>query len=363
MAQTGTPQSQGSPSPSPTIDPNQPQDKLSVFTEEVRITVQVTDREGRFDPSLERDELLVLEDGVHQEIRSLQRTPASILLLMATGGELNPAMKTSLTKEVAIHFLSRLTSDNRIAVLEYARDTHILQGWTTDRDAAVEAVLTRAHTANGAHLVSALNESLVQFKQTPAGNRHLVLITDGAEDSLDDDSALKEMIKKLLAEGIAVHVISYAQMGSKSIRKAAPLILLTGKKPRKTAADIAAEILNPIGPHHERPKIYLIIDTDIQMRLRRAEYRKAMKVGEQWLTGLAAESGGSIDIPGGPDEMLKSAEEIARVIGSQYVLTYRPKRPWSAATSDEYRSIEVAPRRLGVTVSSRRGYVVPAPKE
>jgi VWFA-related protein len=336
---------------------------VTVFTEEVRITVQVTDREGRFDPSLERDELLVLEDGVPQEIRSLQRAPASVLLLMATGGALNPAMKTSLTKDVAIRFLSRLTSDNRIAVLEYARDTNILQNWTTDRDAAVEAVRTRAHTANGAHLINALNESLVQFNKTPAGNRHLVLITDGAEDSLENDAALKETIRSLLLAGVAVHVISYSQMGSDSIRKAAPLVLLTGKKPRKTAADIAAEILNPIGPRYEKPKIYLIIDTDIQMRQRRAEYRKAMKVGEQWLTGLAAETGGSIDIPGGPDDMLKSAEEIARVIGSQYVVTYRPKRPWSSATNDEYRSLEVAPRRVGITVSSRRGYVVPTPKE
>jgi VWFA-related protein len=347
------------PRPSPTVDvSNAPQDKLKVFTEEVRVTVQVTDNQGRFDPTLERDELLVLEDGVSQEIRSIQRTPASVLVLLATNGELNPAMKTKLTKELAVHFLSRLATGNTICVMQYARDTTMLQDWTADRDAAIAAITNKAHTNNGARLANALTQSLEQFSKTPAGNRHLVLITDGVDDS-SDDSTLQETIRRLLLEGIAVHVISYSQMGRESIRKAAPLILLTGKKPRKTAADIAAEILNPIGPHYEKPQIHLIIDTDIQMRRRRAEYRKAMKVGEQWLTGLASETGGSIDIPGGPKEMLTSAEEIARVIGSQYVVTYRPKRSWTLAEKDEYRSIEVAPRRVGLKVSARRGYVVP----
>jgi VWFA-related protein len=272
-------------------------------------------------------------------------------------------MKTKLTKEVAIHFLSRLSPDNRIAVLQYTRETTILQQWTTDRDAAIEAIANRAHTSNGAHLTNALIESLAQLKKTPAGNRHLVLITDGAEDSLENDVTLKETITSLLVEGIAVHVISYSQMGQKSIRKAAPLVLLTGKKPRKTAADIAAEIINPIGPHYERPQIHLIIDTDIEMRRRRAKYIKSMEEGEKWLTGLAAETGGSIDLPSDPEAMLKSAEEIARVVESQYVVTYRPKRSWAAAAPDEYRSIEVAPRRIGLRVSSRHGYVVPKPKE
>jgi VWFA-related protein len=336
---------------------------LKVFTEEVRISVQVTDNGGRFDPSLEKDELLVLEDGKPQEIKSLQQTPASVLLLMSTAGELNPAMKTKFTKEVAVHLLSSLKPDNRIAILQYARDTNVLQEWTTDRDAAIEAIRTKAHTNNGAHLINALVESLAQFSKTPAGNRHLVLITDAADDSIESDAKLKETIGKLLGEGIAVHVISYSQMGRDSIRKAAPLVLLTGKKPRKTAADIAEEILNPIGPRYKLPQIHLIIDTDLEMRRRRAAYRKAMEEGEQWLTGLAAETGGSIDIPANANDILASAEQIARGMNSQYVVTYRPKRPWSQATKDEYRSIEVAPRRVGLKVSSRRGYVVPDRKD
>jgi hypothetical protein len=41
------------------------------------------------------------------------------------------------------------------------------------------------------------------------------------------------------------------------------------------------------------------------------------------------------------------------------VVTYRPKRPLAAAPKGEYRRIEVASRRVGLSLRSRRGYVVP----
>ncbi|HVF26770.1 MAG TPA: hypothetical protein VM943_00935, partial [Pyrinomonadaceae bacterium] len=71
------------------------QDEVKVFTEEVRIPLFAYDGHGRFDPSLEMRDIVVLEDDVHQEIKSLRRLPASILLVLNTGGEMNTAMRSS----------------------------------------------------------------------------------------------------------------------------------------------------------------------------------------------------------------------------------------------------------------------------
>ena len=60
--------------------------------------------------------------------------------------------------------------------------------------------------------------------------------------------------------------------------------------------------------------------------------------------------------------MLAQAGEVARAIGSEYVVTYRPKRPLAEATPGEYRRIEVASRRVGLSLHARRGYVVPTPQ-
>ena len=59
-----------SPTPTPTI--GEPQDTIRVSTEEVRIPIFAYDEYGHFDPTLELDDILVLEDGVAQELKSLE---------------------------------------------------------------------------------------------------------------------------------------------------------------------------------------------------------------------------------------------------------------------------------------------------
>jgi hypothetical protein len=56
---------------------------------------------------------------------------------------------------------------------------------------------------------------------------------------------------------------------------------------------------------------------------------------------------------------MTQADTVARDIGSQYVLTYRPTHPLSQAKPGEYRKVEVASRRVGLYLRSRKGYEVP----
>jgi hypothetical protein len=77
------------------------------------------------------------------------------------------------------------------------------------------------------------------------------------------------------------------------------------------------------------------------------------------LTNVAEETGGKLILPLSSDEMLAQSNEVARAIGAEYVVTYRPKRPLAEAAPGEYRRIEVQSRKVGVTLEARRGYVVP----
>ena len=356
---------QQTPASSPTpLQPNAPgsqQDSVKVFTEEVVLPVRVTDQQGRFDPTLHQDELLILEDRVPQQIMSVRQIPASVLLLISTAGELNPAMKANISKEVAAHFVSRLKTGDRLALVQYGRQVHTIQNWTEDLNAAGHAIQTKLSSNSGANLAEALGEAVNRFAETPAGNRHLVLITDGVDDP-DDSSErvlrLQPKIKELLAQAVTVHIVSYAAMGQKSMWKSQPLVEVTAYK-RKTAADVALEVMKPIGSEWEKPKIRLYVDTDIQMRLRRMEYVKAMKEGERWLRQFAFETAGTIFVPSSAEEMLVNVEEIARNVDSQYVVTYKPKRSFASGIEGEYRRVEIVPRRVGLVVSARRGYVVP----
>src|SRR5207253_5886478 len=95
------------------------------------------------------------------------------------------------------------------------------------------------------------------------------------------------------------------------------------------------------------------------MRRKREEYERATRDSERQLSAIAEESGGQIWLPESSDDLLSEAESVARDIGSQYVVTYRPTRPLAAAKTGEYRKVEVASRRVGLHLRSRRGYIVP----
>ena len=91
----------------------------------------------------------------------------------------------------------------------------------------------------------------------------------------------------------------------------------------------------------------------------RKAYEAETRKSELWLKQLANETGGRIFLPISSEEMVAKGEEVARDIGAEYVVTYRPTRPLADAQPGEYRKIEVASRRVGLYLRSRRGYVVP----
>jgi hypothetical protein len=95
------------------------------------------------------------------------------------------------------------------------------------------------------------------------------------------------------------------------------------------------------------------------MRRQQKAYEVEIWKSQQILTNMAEETGGQIYLPKNSEEMIAQAREAAREVGADYVVTYRPKRPLSSANKGEYRKIEVASRRVGLTLRSRRGYVVP----
>ncbi len=64
------------------------QEPIKINVEEVQIPIAAYDAYGRLDPTVELNDLLILENGVRQEGRSLRRVPASVLLLLDTGAGL-----------------------------------------------------------------------------------------------------------------------------------------------------------------------------------------------------------------------------------------------------------------------------------
>ena len=351
------------PEPSPT-PPNQEQEPVRVFTEEVRLPVIALDQFGHYDPTLEPDDVLVLEEGIAQQVRSVRHIPANVLLLLDTGGELSglggSSKLTSLTREVAMQVIRSVPEGTSLAVMQFNNSVELLQPWTNDKNVLLRVLNTKLSSGKRARFSDALVAAANAMKNRPEGSRHLVVITDGV-DSPGTKTSRAEAIKKLAAARATVHIISYTEFVRQKREGWTPGVssgqVATAKDPI-TATDPTL----PPGTTRN-PSFGVSVRFDPAMKRQRKAYEVEIKKSQQVLTSVAEEMGGRIFLPLNSEEMLAQAREAAGEIGSEYVITYRPKRPLANSKPGEYRRLEVAPRKQGLTLRSRRGYVVPTGRD
>ena len=346
-------------SPTPPAEPKA-EDQVKIFTEEVRLPVAATDTYGHYDPTLEVDDVLVLEDGVPQQIKSVRHIPANVLLVLDTGGDMNGlgglSKSTRVTRGVALSLISRLRSGDRIAVLQSASQAELLQPWTSDVDKLEHVLKTKLFATKRSRIFETMTKAAQLLSDQPEGSRHVILITDGVE-SPGGKVAVDEAIKQLVAARATVHIISYTEfVRQKDDRN--PSNITAGMRPPSSQPISANDPTLPPGVTRS-PSFGVGIRFDPAMKKVRKAYEAETRKSEQWLTELADETGGRIFLPISTDEMIAKGEEVARDIGAEYVVTYRPTRPLAEAKPGEYRKVEVASRRVGLYLRSRRGYVVP----
>jgi VWFA-related protein len=346
--------------PSPT--PTSPDEPVKVFTEEVRLPVIAVDQFGHYDPTVVPDDVLVLEDGVAQQIKSVRRIPANVLLVLDTGGELSGlggmSKRTKLTTDVAAELLNRLREDTSVEVMQFSNSVEVLQSWTQDRAAILKVLQWKVSSGKRSRFADAILAAAQQLKDRPEGSRHVVFITDGV-DSPGGKVNRAEAMKQLAATRATIHIISYTEF----VRQEKPKDKQSDKvRQMPTSHDpiTATDPTQPPGTTRSPTYVYHTITFDPAMRRQRKAYEADIIKSQQVLTTMAQETGGQIFLPKTGDEMIAQARDAAREVGAEYVVTYRPKRPLSSAENGEYRRIEVASRRVGLSLRSRRGYVVPA---
>jgi VWFA-related protein len=343
------------PSPSPTPTP----DSIRVFTEEVRLPIVAFDAYGHYDPTLELDDVLVLEDGVAQQIRSVRHIPANVLFVLDTGGEVGGlggmSKRTNLTRDVASQLVMRLEDGASIAVMQSGNTAEMLQPWTTDKSAVLRTLKNKLVSTKRARISEAIANASVQLTDRPEGSRHVVMITDGV-DSPGSKVDRADAMKQLVAARATVHVISYTEFvrqksGTNSSRISA------GPRPPNSDPIRATDPTQPPGTNRS-PSYSIRVGFDPPMRRQRKAYEAEVKKSQLVLKNVADETGGKIVLPLNSQEMLAQANEVARAIGAEYVVTYRPKRPLAEAKPGEYRKIEFASRRVCLSLQALRGYFV-----
>ena len=151
----------------------------------VRLTVTITDEQGRYVTLLGRDKLTVLDEKVPQEPTSFEQPdePMSIGLVLDLSRDDRAALLSS-AKAAVSDFVSASGPDHRYFIVGFDGEAHLAADWarTPAEVSAGFARLADVKPSRKAALYDALHAALSKVGTGPHPKRALILISDGRND-------------------------------------------------------------------------------------------------------------------------------------------------------------------------------------
>jgi len=317
---------------------------LKLETREVVISLNAFDAGGNFVNDLTAKDVIVLEEGESRPVSSIKREQANIVLVLDMSNEIGtfkngPTERIELeeksvwevgknyrviprptTRIFADNFVSRLSPDDQVSIIQYSDRVQVLQDWTTDHNKALDSLNSKYRVGIKASFHDAIKLAVDKLEACKKGRPVIVLVSDGLDSN--SRSTREEALRALSKSRASVFVIGWAEALKKEIEFAA----------------------NWASAH------------EIGSRKRVAELRRhlpQLDAAELELRSIAESSGGMIWLPPSHDKLIAMWNPLAAEIGAQYSLSFITERKPSL---EDNRSIEVIPARAGVSVRSPRSY-------
>jgi Ca-activated chloride channel family protein len=158
---------------------------VKVDVESVFLNLSVRERAtDRFLAGLQKNDFLIFEDGVQQDIQQFLpvEAPFSLLLLLDVSGSTGSYL--NLMKQAAIEFTHQISTDDRIAVATFNSKVKLIQDFTSDRSEA-ERAIKHIKSGGGTAFYDALMTCINQYMNGIQGRSAIVVFTDGVDNRLE----------------------------------------------------------------------------------------------------------------------------------------------------------------------------------
>lgn len=156
----------------------------------VSLNVKVTDASGRTLPALRKEDFVVYEDGVSQELFHFEQVsaPLNIVLLLDLSGSTSHKMK--IIKKAAQKFVDSLKPDDNIAVAAFTRRFFVISNFTTNHKQLNDRIDDIKNRHSGTAYYDAMWATMNLLDEAGGTRKAVVVMTDGVDNSLDhpDDS-------------------------------------------------------------------------------------------------------------------------------------------------------------------------------
>jgi len=170
-----------SPSPTPSVEGTE-----VIKIRRVRLPITVQDKKGNFVPGLTKDDFLILEDKVQQQIETFsddisQTTPLFVGVLIDTSA--STAGKLKFQQESAMNFIYTVVKPRKDRVLygTFDDEVKLRQDFTDKIDLLDRAVYSTKQTGTHTSLYDAIWQFCDEKMRSAPGRRVLVLVTDGGD--------------------------------------------------------------------------------------------------------------------------------------------------------------------------------------
>lgn len=299
-------QRQGAQADQQSLDP---EGTIRVDTEEVVLDVSVIDQSNTPVYDLKKEDFTVFEDKVKQDIASVRReeVPISFGLVIDTSGSMRARLQQVI--DSGNQLVKQMREQDEAFVASFKTEPELIQEFTHDRR-DLEDALNELYSSGGTSLLDAI-VATSDYAQQKAKQRRkaLIIISDGLEKNSSVKE--KEVIEAIKENEVQLYLVGFIDEDAES-----------GGLFRKSDAKKAKELL----------------------------------------VKLAEDSGGRVFFPKEVSEMPAIADQIAKDLRTQYILSYVPTNLVKDGT---FRTVNVLVNPKGnrkLIARTRRGYYARDPK-
>lgn len=289
-------------------------DVLRVETDLITVPVSVYERSGVYVSGLKQEDFKIFEDGKEQKIEYFGTAdkPFTVVLLLDTSP--SAEYKIEEIQAASRAFIDELGPDDKVIVIEFDGNVHVLTEATNDRQRLYKAIL-KADFGSGTSLYEAVKFSLKKRLEKIPGRKAIVLFTDGV-DTTSRKATYDSTLDLAEESDTLIFPIYYNTFAQNQAR---------------TRGSIG--IFSPVGTSAE-------------------EYA----VGRKYLVELAAYTGGRVFTPEAvPGGLAAAFRGIAIELRQQYNIGYIPT---DRGTPGQQKRIKVRVDRPNLAVRARDSYIV-----
>jgi Ca-activated chloride channel family protein len=306
----------------------------------VRVTTTVTDPGGRFVTGLSKEDFVVYEDGVRQEISqfSSDRAPVSLGILLDVSGSMTDDKMDAARAAIDRFIFELLDEDDELFFVEFATATALRQDWTRDRrliSRAVGAARARGDTA----LYDAIATAIPKAESGMHRKKALLVISDGNDSH--STTTIEQLRESIRDSEVLVYALGIDSVARDDAPARPPRIPVPAPFPVPGGRARIPGIELPRFPPPMTPPIASTFPGGGDERVNADALRR-----------ITDDTGGLTAIVRGPAGLGPATARIADELSRQYDLAYASNRE----RDRKWHVIRVEVPKRRVIVRARTGY-------